>query len=311
MGEQEANTGKCYAGLFMVSHGYYREYMQTSLNSPLQAGKQYELKMYVSLSDYSPLAVDKLGICFLKGEKKYEHSDVLNDLKPVYVTIDTEIGMETNEWHEITILYKAKGGENTLLIGSFGIKRLYKTGNTVPPGLSSPIWKKYERDSYYYFDDISIHEFIPEVIDTIPPPDNPYFALMEPEIPDTVFVLPDTISRPASNELLVFKNLLFKTGDFVLSPVSYPELDILVVYLKADANSKIEIYGHTDNAGDEEKNKELSLNRAKAVAAYLMVKGVNPSNVSYKGYGSAKPIESNETEQGRKNNRRVEFIIKK
>jgi OOP family OmpA-OmpF porin len=311
MGKQEANSGKCYAGVFAVSHGYYREYIQTSLNASLKAGKQYELKMYVSLSDYSPLAIDKLGICFLNGTKKYEHSDVITNLKPVYVDIDLEVGTETDQWHEITILYKAKGGENTLLIGAFGIKRLYKTGNTVPEGLSSPIWKKHERDAYYYFDDISLHEFQPEVIDTIEPPDNPYFANMPPEIPDTVYLAPDTVSQIAADEVIVLKNLLFRTGESVIDPVSYDELNVVAMYVKSNPTNKIEIYGYTDNQGDEEKNKKLSLDRAKAVAAYLMVKGVIPSNVKYEGFGSAKPLEPNTTEEGRKRNRRVEFILKK
>jgi OmpA-OmpF porin, OOP family len=311
MGEQEANTGKCYAGVFAVSHGYYREYMQTSLNSSLQSGKEYQLTMYVSLSDYSPLAIDKIGICFLKENVKYEHSKAITDLKPVYVNVDYEVGVDVNEWHEVTLLYKAKGGENTLLIGAFGIKRLYKTGNTVPPGLSSPIWKKHERDAYYYFDDISIREFIPEKIDTIEPPDNPYFANMKFDPPDTVIVAPDTISRPSMDEVMVLKNVLFETGKSVLSPSSYPELNTIAMYVKADPSIRVEIYGHTDNQGDEQKNKELSLDRAKAVAAFLMVKGVITSNVKYEGMGSSKPIESNETEEGRKRNRRVEFILKK
>ncbi len=311
MGEQEPNTGKCYAGIFAVSHGYYREYMQTSLASSLQGGKEYQLTMYVSLSDYSPLAVDKIGVCFLKGEKKYEHSQEITGLNPVYVNVDYEIGLDINGWHEITLKYKAKGGENTLLIGAFGIKRLYKTDNTVPDGMSSPIWKKYQRDSYYYFDDISLHEFIPEKIDTIEPPDNPYFAKMKFDAPDTIFVAPDTISRPATNEVIVLQNVLFETGSSVLSPVSYPELNTIVMYVKADPNNKIEIYGHTDNQGDEEANKKLSLDRAKAVAAFMMVKGVAPANVKYEGFGSSKPIESNDTESGRKRNRRVEFILKK
>lgn len=311
MGEQEANTGKCYAGIFAVSHGYYREYIQTSLNNSLQAGKEYELKMYVSLSDYSPLAVDKLGVCFLNGNKKYEHSQEITDLKPTYINVDYEVGLDINGWHEITLMYKAKGGENTLLIGAFAIKRLYKTDNNVPPEISSPIWKKYQRDSYYYFDDISLHEFIPEKIDTVEPPDNPYFAKMKFDPPDTVVVAPDTISTPAADEIIVLKNVLFETGSAVLSPVSYSELNTVAMYVMANPNNKIEIYGHTDNQGDEEKNLKLSLDRAKAVANFMMVRGVTPANVKYEGFGSKKPIDSNDTDDGRKRNRRVEFVLKK
>lgn len=310
MGVQQANSGKCYAGVFAVSHGYYREYLQTSLSSSLKKNKEYVLTMYVSLSDYSPLAIDKLGVCFLNEKVKFEHSEEITELRPIYIPIEDEVGMDVEEWHELTLHYKAKGGENTLIIGSFGIKRLWKTGNTVPPQISSPIYKRVQRDAYYYFDDISIHEFIPEKIDTVIP-ENPYFANMKADSVETEIVLPDTIHPISSGEVLVFNKLLFQTGQSVLSPLSYPELNIVSAYLKADKKMRIEIYGHTDNLGDETKNKELSYNRAKAVADYLISKGVKTDNVTYQGFGSEKPIESNDTEAGRKSNRRVEFILRK
>jgi OmpA-OmpF porin, OOP family len=310
MGVQEANSGKCYAGIFAVSHGYYREYLQTQLTSSLKKNKEYVLTMYVSLSDYSPLAIDKLGVCFTNEKVKFEHSEEITELRPVYIPIEDEVGLDTEEWHEISVHYKAKGGENTLVIGSFGIKRLWKTGNTVPPQISSPIYKRVQRDAYYYFDDISIHEFIPEKIDTVIPK-NPYFDNMKADSVETEVVLPDTIQPIVSGEVLIFNKLLFQTGQAVLSPLSYPELNIVAMYLKGDKNMRIEIYGHTDNLGDEAKNKELSKDRAKAVADYLIIKGVKPENVSYEGFGSEKPVESNETEAGRKSNRRVEFILKK
>lgn len=311
MGIQEANSGKCYAGIFAVSHGYYREFIQTTLNSPLEANKEYVLRMYVSLSDYSPLAVDKLGVCFLPKTMKYEHSDVIRDLKPIYIPLEDEVGMETNEWHELTLHYKAKGGESTLLIGSFALKRLWKTGNTVPPQISSPIYKKGERDAYYYIDDVSMYEFKPEKPDTAEIPENPYFALQEQETPETIIVPPDTISDFSTNEVLIFKNLLFKLGESTLDPSSYSELNIVSSYLKADPLKHIEIYGHTDNVGDESKNLELSKNRAKAVADYLLAKGVKKENITFEGYGSSKPVDSNDTEEGRKRNRRVEFKMLK
>ncbi len=310
MGEQAARTGKCYAGIFLCSHGFYREYLQTPLQYPMQAGKEYVLSMYVSLSDYSRIAIDKIGVCFLAKQVKQDHSGVLTELRPMYIPLEEEVGMDINEWHQLTLIYKAKGGEDNLLIGSFGIKRLWKTGNTVPQEISSPINRSIERDAYYYFDDITIYEYKREVIDTAEAPDNPYFALMEPEIPDTIVVEPETIENVPSDIVLAFKNVLFQSGESVLSPLSFPELNIIASYMKADPNKYIQIYGHTDNVGDETKNLELSTNRAKAVGNYLVAKGVNTINVTSAGYGSIKPIGSNETDEGRKQNRRVEFLLK-
>ncbi|MDP1800299.1 MAG: OmpA family protein, partial [Bacteroidota bacterium] len=302
--------GNCYAGIFACSHGYYREYLQTTLDQSLQGGKEYILSMYVSLSDYSRLAVDKIGVCFLNKNVKYEHSDAITDLRPIYIPLEEEVGMETNEWHQLTVIYKAKGGENTLLIGSFNLKRLWQTGNTVPYGISSPINKSVERDAYYYIDDVSIFEYKREVIDTAEV-FNPYFANQQPEVPDTEIVEPVTIDKVPSDVVMTFKNLLFQTGEAILSPLSYPELDIIAYNMKPYPDKYIEIYGHTDNVGEEAKNLELSIKRAAAVANYLKAKGVLAANVTSNGYGSTKPIETNETAEGRKQNRRVEFILKR
>jgi outer membrane protein OmpA-like peptidoglycan-associated protein len=310
MGIQEAHSGKCYAGIFAFSHGYYREYLQTTLSTPLESNKEYILSMYISLSDYSPLAIDKMGVCFLNKNVKYDHSNIITDLKPLYIPLEEEVGMETNEWHQISIIYKAKGGESTLLIGSFAPRRLWQTGNTVPPGISSPINKKIERDAYYYIDDVSMFEYKREKIDTAEV-FNPYFANQLIEAPDTEFVEPVTIEKMPSDVMMAFKNVLFQSGESILSPVSFPELDVIAAYLKVDPKLKIEIYGHTDNAGDDAKNLELSIKRAAAVGNYLIAKGVIANNVSSGGYGSSRPIESNETPEGRKQNRRVEFILKK
>jgi outer membrane protein OmpA-like peptidoglycan-associated protein len=149
------------------------------------------------------------------------------------------------------------------------------------------------------------------VIDTTEAPENPYFALMKEDSVVTEIVAPDTISKFSSETIFVFKNLLFKSGEAVLANNSNSELNIIAGYMKVDPKLKIEVYGHTDNAGDENRNKELSYNRAKAVATYLIAKGIKPENISYQGFGSSKPIDSNETEEGRKNNRRVEFKLLK
>ena len=80
-----------------------------------------------------------------------------------------------------------------------------------------------------------------------------------------------------------------------------------------DSNNtlKIQINGHTDNVGSDENNLILSSNRAKAVQDFLIKNGILASRLSYKGFGETKPIDSNETEWGRQNNRRTEFVMLK
>jgi len=79
--------------------------------------------------------------------------------------------------------------------------------------------------------------------------------------------------------------------------------------LNDNPNLEIEIGGHTDNIGSVAYNLELSRERAKAVTLYLVSKGIRISRIKFKGYGRSIPIASNETEEGRQLNRRVEFKI--
>ncbi len=105
------------------------------------------------------------------------------------------------------------------------------------------------------------------------------------------------------------KNVLFQTNETSLLPASYSELDILVKHLKRHPGNEIEIYGHTDNSGNEEINRKLSEGRAKAVADYLVLKEIDLTRITYKGFGSSKPVSTNDTEEGKQQNRRVEFMI--
>ena len=71
----------------------------------------------------------------------------------------------------------------------------------------------------------------------------------------------------------------------------------------------IELGGHTDNVGEDAANKTLSQNRVNSVMTYLTGKSIPPARLKAKGYGESKPIASNDTEDGRQQNRRVEFTI--
>ena len=106
-------------------------------------------------------------------------------------------------------------------------------------------------------------------------------------------------------------NVHFDPGKWEIKPESYAELDRLATFLKEHPNIIIEISGHTDNTGEPDTKMELSLLRAKAVMAYLMKKGIPKYRMKVKGYGMTRPIASNDTEEGRRLNRRVEFKILK
>ncbi len=108
---------------------------------------------------------------------------------------------------------------------------------------------------------------------------------------------------------IALHNIFFDYKKSELNKESLAELNNLVKLLNQYPTLKIEISGHTDNVGDEPYNQKLSVERAKAVVDYLISQGVSSARLSYVGYGFTKPIANNDTEEGRKLNRRSEFKI--
>ncbi|MBR5982602.1 MAG: PD40 domain-containing protein [Bacteroidales bacterium] len=109
---------------------------------------------------------------------------------------------------------------------------------------------------------------------------------------------------------IILSNIFFDFNKSTLRDISKAELDNLVRLLTVDyPKMVIEIGGHTDNVGSLEYNTKLSTNRAKAVVDYLIAHGVAQERLSYKGYAYQQPIDTNDTEEGRQKNRRVEFKV--
>jgi len=110
-------------------------------------------------------------------------------------------------------------------------------------------------------------------------------------------------------EVVILRNIFFDTDKYILKPESMTELQKLLALMKKNPTIKVELGGHTDNVGTAAYNVELSKNRAKAVCDFLILNSIAASRLSYEGYGLTRPIDTNDTEQGRANNRRTEFRI--
>lgn len=120
----------------------------------------------------------------------------------------------------------------------------------------------------------------------------------------------DIFLKPIKAEAIIrLNNIFFETAKSVLLPTSENELDGLIAILNENSGMQIEIRGHTDNVGADASNQTLSENRAKSVVEYLTSKGISANRLVYKGFGETTPEASNETEEGRALNRRVEFRI--
>jgi outer membrane protein OmpA-like peptidoglycan-associated protein len=126
---------------------------------------------------------------------------------------------------------------------------------------------------------------------------------------DSPFQISAYLKPLKNNQILVLKNIFFDLDKFDLKKESYAELAVVIELLAKNPGISIEISGHTDNYGIDEYNQQLSENRANAVKQYLVSKGAAAGRISTKGLGATQPIDSNDTESGRANNRRIEMKI--
>lgn len=115
------------------------------------------------------------------------------------------------------------------------------------------------------------------------------------------------IESEESDIVIRLKNVFFETGSAALRDDSKYELNKLASLMKNNENLRVELGGHTDNTGDADANMTLSLNRAQSVVDYLSGQGI--TGMSAKGYGQTQPADTNDTEEGRQNNRRTELKI--
>lgn len=105
------------------------------------------------------------------------------------------------------------------------------------------------------------------------------------------------------------KGVQFETGKDVIKKPSFPILDNVAAILKEHPEYKLDIAGHTDDAGNHDKNVLLSEKRAAAAKNYIISKGVASDRLRSEGYGPDRPIADNKTQAGKSLNRRVEFIV--
>ncbi len=109
-------------------------------------------------------------------------------------------------------------------------------------------------------------------------------------------------------EAFVLEGILFETGSATIMQDSLPRLAGVVEYMTHHPSTRIRIAGHTDNVGNPQRNQALSEQRAQSVRTYLVSQGIDGGRVEAVGLGDTQPVASNDTEEGRAQNRRIEAI---
>jgi outer membrane protein OmpA-like peptidoglycan-associated protein len=141
-----------------------------------------------------------------------------------------------------------------------------------------------------------------KVVGDPPAPPQPVAKVEPPPKPKRVEVTADRIT--------ITEKIQFDYNKATIKPESHGLLDEIVAVIKDNPQiKKISIEGHTDGDGSDKYNLKLSDDRSKAVLQYLMDHGIDKGRLAAKGHGKAKPIASNDTDEGKEKNRRVEFLI--
>lgn len=278
-GKQEPFEGAAYAGLYLFAPDNYREYIQIPLTETLERGHRYRLGLSISLAEKSDGAVMDLGSVFaekpLSIQTKRQLSHAALTSQSIQTTPLKQFSAEgfyddKEKWMQLNLDIVAKGFENYLILGNFMSNA---ATHYIDFKNSSPRAEGY---SYYYIDDISLTYLGPEY-------------------------------KP--NEVYVLDHVNFNFDRFDLQPKAKQSLKDVFDYLKKNPNLKVSISGHTDDLGSDEYNDVLSRERASSVAKYLMGLGLDKNRITSKGYGDKVPLDSAQTDQARRKNRRVEFVM--
>ena len=282
-GQSAAHGGKSMIGITVSGcvggKPHCREYIQIQLAEPMVVGQRYSVTLWVK---HLPLSVriDHIDIAFTEERIMATHDDRL-DIAP---QLESGRVLETagSAWIELDYEYVATSAYEYLVIGNFSDEETTAQKHSgSPKGLNF---------AYYYIDDVVIIK-LPPILD----------------IPDDH----DDLSKIdlKAGETFQLHNIYFDHDKADFLPRSFRELNTLVRILNEHPEMTIEVQGHTDNVGTEEYNYQLSLSRAQAVVDYLVRKGIASRKVTSKGFGSTIPLAENTSEDGRKINRRVEFLI--
>jgi outer membrane protein OmpA-like peptidoglycan-associated protein len=137
---------------------------------------------------------------------------------------------------------------------------------------------------------------------------NPNDASDDVPKPDTIQPKETQVLTAEVGKAIVLEGVVFETGSAVISPQSEEILTKAHNTFNENPEIEVEIQGHTDNRGSRAMNTKLSQARADAVKAWLVQKGVAAGRITTKGFGPDKPAASNDTPEGRRQNRRIEFF---
>ena len=267
------HSGENMIGI-VVQGPHWGEYASIKLREPLEIGQKYYVEFWLSAPAY--YAKKNTGTPLLNDhfgirfDKKIWITDTKVISRKPQIVAQPGTRLQPEKWIKINGSYVAEEEATHLILGQFKGKDF-----------------KDVIKGYFFIDDIFVEKIEKEA------------QRFEPSKSYQIR------GKVAS---IVLENIYFETDKYDLLSESFTELNKLVNIMLQNKSMTVEIHGHTDSEGGSDHNQQLSENRAKSVFNYLAQQGVNSKRMSIQGFGLSKPVDSNETDEGRKRNRRVEFI---
>ena len=289
-GSQAALSGEAYAGVVTYTSGKknYREYLCSELTRPLLPGELVCIEVHVSSADACIYFTDGFGVLLSETEPRQKGQDCLE----LTATIDNPrlfILDQVNDWVKMGNVYKAKGGEKFITLGNFK-----KDSDTNI--LQKTTGRSTSDYSYLYVDDV-----------VVKPVKSKSECSCENEVLQSLVVDPPL--QLSQYDEIKLDDILFDFDKSFLTDSAKMELNEVFDLLRKNKSMYLEVQGHTDNKGQEGYNVNLSKKRADSVVSFLTKKGIESSRLQIKYFGAAKPVEPNESAEGRAKNRRVEFRV--
>lgn len=337
-GSMVPRTGGNYAGLASYHPTVPNELIAVKLIRPLRAGRRYRAGFWLSLAyGYSGYASNNMGLRF----SNTPYTDTL--ASEAHLRMD-DILDYTGDWVLFEGVFQADQDYHYLIIGNFYDKAHSKLKERPFASTSSAYYyiddvfveeldaapevpltvrlaEGLDQPATLYLtpeaQQEKVYTFLRQVELPLEPSKSyrlrveveghyPFMEEIRAEQPQLLMVEPQPLQQGAT---IVLRHIYFDFNQYSLRPESQAELEILLKILQKHPRMRILIAGHTDNIGTSEYNRFLSMRRAEAVRQYLIEKGIAAERLQAEGFGMDKPIASNNTEEGRALNRRVEFTI--
>lgn len=309
--QPHAHTGTHFVGLIIgnIAHAGYRSFIRTQLLCRLQQGHQYKIEFFVRSVHF---AFDSIGVYFSPDDFLYDKRYFKNITPQLWA----KDGLDSTQynpsyWQKIHFIYTATGNEQYITIGNFKRGEYAKMEHT-----------EFEDNFYFFLDDVSLipvdaNEHLCVEADSVKKiiyDENERHTLLERKIylyrknPPAIIDLPKTIN--VRIDTLLIPDIFFATAKYELTEKNISLLDGFCNKIKERMVDSLIIEGHTDSVGKIMYNEKLSENRAKSVKEYIQQKTfLKDEKIITRFFASTRPIASNNTEEGRQKNRRVEVYL--